>query len=48
MNYRFSITYTSEDLRQKWIQSDVHQVVWPRLQSFLVSTDFDFLLFEVI
>ena len=48
MNYRFSITYTSEDLRQKWIQSDVHQVVWPRLQSFLASTDFDFLLFEVI
>ena len=48
MNYRFSITYTSEELRQKWIQSDVHQVIWPKLQSFLVSTDFDFLLFEVI
>jgi hypothetical protein len=48
LNYRFSITYTSEELRQKWIRSDVHQVVWPRLQSFLVSTNFDFLLFEVI
>jgi hypothetical protein len=48
MNYRFSITYTCEQLRQKWIQSDVHQVVWPRLQSFLVSTTFDFMLFEVI
>lgn len=48
MNYRFSITYTSEELRQRWIQSDVHQVVWPRLQSFLVSTNFDFLLFQVI
>lgn len=48
MNYRFSITYESEDLRQKWINSDEHQVVWPTLQSFLASTKFDFLLFEVI
>jgi len=48
MNYRFSITYESEDLRQKWINSDEHQVVWPTLQSFLTSSDFDFLLFEMI
>jgi hypothetical protein len=48
MNYRFSITYETEELRQKWIASDEHQVVWPTLQSFLTSTTFDFLLFEVI
>ena len=48
MNYRFSITYENEDLRQKWIHSDIHQVVWPKLQSFLTSENFDFLLFEVI
>ena len=48
MNYRFSITYQTEELRQKWINSDEHQVVWPTLQSFLTSTDFDFLLFELI
>jgi hypothetical protein len=48
MNYRFSITYESEDLRQQWINSDQHQVVWPTLQSFLTSTTFDFLLFDVI
>jgi len=48
MNYRFSITYETEELRQKWIGSDEHQVVWPTLQSFLTSTKFDFLLFEVI
>jgi hypothetical protein len=35
-------------LRQIWINSDEHQVVWPKLQSFLTSTDFDFLLFDVI
>ena len=48
MNYRFSITYESEELRQTWINSDEHQLVWPTLQSFLTSSDFDFLLFEVI
>jgi heme-degrading monooxygenase HmoA len=47
-NYRFAITYRSEELRQKWIQSDVHQVVWPKLQTFLLSDEFDFLLFEAI
>jgi hypothetical protein len=48
MNYRFSITYTTEELRQKWIHSDIHQVVWPKLQTFMTSDDLDFLLFEVI
>jgi hypothetical protein len=48
MNYRFSITYETEELRQKWINSNEHQVVWPTLQSYLTSTEFDFLLFELI
>lgn len=48
LNYRFSITYESEDLRMAWVQSDVHQVVWPTLQSYLTSDNFDFLLFDVI
>jgi heme-degrading monooxygenase HmoA len=47
-NYRFSITFETEELRQKWVASDAHQVVWPALQAFLTSNDFDFLLFEVI
>ena len=48
MNYRFSITYESEELRMAWVQSDVHQVVWPKLQTYLTSDNFDFLLFDVI
>jgi len=48
MNYRFLITYETEALRQAWITSDEHQVVWPTLQSFLTQTEFNFLLFEVI
>ena len=48
MNYRFSITYESEELRMAWVRSDVHQVVWPTLQTYLTSDNFDFLLFDVI
>ncbi len=48
MNYRFSITYESEELRMAWVRSDVHQVVWPKLQTYLTSDNFDFLLFDVI
>ncbi|ODS59280.1 MAG: hypothetical protein ABS36_02185 [Acidobacteria bacterium SCN 69-37] len=48
VNYRFSITYESEDLRMAWVRSDVHQEVWPALQAYLTSGRFDFLLFDVI
>jgi heme-degrading monooxygenase HmoA len=48
VNYRFSITYETEELRMKWVNSDVHQEVWPKLQTYLTSDNFDFLLFDVI
>jgi hypothetical protein len=48
MNYRFSITYESEELRMQWVRSAVHQEVWPTLQTYLTSDQFDFLLFDVI
>lgn len=48
VNYRFSITFTTEALRKKWVASDPHQEVWGRLESFLTRHDYDFLLFDVI
>lgn len=48
VNYRFSITYETEELRMAWVRSDVHQVVWPAFQGYLTSDNFDFLLFDVI
>jgi hypothetical protein len=47
MNYRFSLTYQSEELRQKWIHSDVHQKVWPTIENTLVSKNYTVLLFDV-
>jgi hypothetical protein len=48
INYRFSITFTSEALRQKWVASDPHQDVWGTLETFLTKRDYDFLLFQII
>src|SRR5215470_13480569 len=47
-NYRFSIAFTSEALRQQWVASDAHTEVWGHLEAFLTSHEYDFLLFEVI
>src|ERR1043165_3307538 len=35
VNYRFVLTYQSEELRQKWVASDVHQKVWPTIERTL-------------
>jgi hypothetical protein len=48
INYRFSITFASEALRQKWVASDPHQEVWGALEKFLTVHEYDFLLFEMI
>ena len=33
VNYRFQLTYESEEKRQLWIHSKVHQTVWPMVES---------------
>jgi hypothetical protein len=48
VNYRFSITFASEELRLLWVRSEAHQEVWGVFERSLASHDFDFLLFEVI
>ncbi len=46
VNYRFQLTYESEDLRQKWIKSAVHQKVWPTVENTLSTKDYSTLLFD--
>src|SRR3954463_14967620 len=48
VNYRFNLTFKSEELRQKWIASDVHQKVWPTIEKTLSTKDYTVLLFDVI
>ncbi len=46
LKYRWMLQYESEELRQKWIASDVHQKVWPPMERMLSSMDYSVLLFD--
>jgi hypothetical protein len=48
INYRFSISFSSEALRQRWVASEAHQEVWGTLETFVTRREYDFLLFEII
>jgi heme-degrading monooxygenase HmoA len=48
LNYRFVLTYQSEELRQKWIASDIHQKVWGMIESTMRNKDYAVLLFDVV
>lgn len=37
INYRFQLTYESEDKRQFWIASDVHSRVWPLIENTVTN-----------
>jgi hypothetical protein len=47
LNYRFSLTYESEELRRKWVASAEHQRVWPTIENALSSKNYTVLLFDV-
>jgi heme-degrading monooxygenase HmoA len=36
-DWRLSIAFESRELQKKWVALDLHQVVWPQLQSFFVD-----------
>jgi hypothetical protein len=46
INYRFQLTYVSEEARQKWIHSDIHQKVWPTVENTLSTKSYSTLLFD--
>jgi len=46
-NYRFSLTYRSEELRQKWVASPEHKKVWPTIENTLTSKNYTVLLFDI-
>jgi hypothetical protein len=48
INYRFAITYENEDLRQKWVTSEIHREVWGGMEKMLSSPEYTVLLFDVI
>ena len=48
VNYRFALTYHSEELRQTWVTSDIHATVWGGMEKTFSSTIYDILLFDTV
>ncbi len=48
LTYRFSITYETEEMRQKWVTSEIHQEVWGGMEQMLSTPNYTVILFEVI
>ena len=47
VNYRFALAFESEELRQKWVASAIHQKVWPTIENTLKHKNYRVLLFDV-
>jgi hypothetical protein len=48
INYRFALTYQSEELRQKWVTSAIHATVWGEMEKTFSSATYDVLLFDAV
>jgi hypothetical protein len=48
INYRFQLTYESEELRQKWIASADHQKVWPLIENTVTDKGYLVLLTDSV
>lgn len=47
INYRFQLTYASEEHRQRWIASAVHQKLWPLIEN-TVASDYAVVLTDIV
>jgi antibiotic biosynthesis monooxygenase (ABM) superfamily enzyme len=48
INYRFQLTYASEELRQKWIASPEHRKYWPMVENTVADKGYLVLLTEEV
>jgi heme-degrading monooxygenase HmoA len=46
VNYRFVLIFQSEELRQKWVATDLHQKAWPTIENTLSTKNYTVLLFD--
>ena len=45
-NYRFELTFASEEQRQAWVATTTHQKVWPTIEKTLTSKNYTILLYD--
>lgn len=47
-NYRFELTFASEEQRQAWVATSTHQQVWPTIEKTLASKNYTVLLYDEV
>jgi hypothetical protein len=45
-NYRFELTYATEEQRKAWVATATHKQVWPTIEKTLTSKDYTVLLYD--
>jgi heme-degrading monooxygenase HmoA len=48
LNYRLLISFESEELRQRWVASDLHQEVWPAIERTLKGGKYVATLYDIL
>ena len=46
-NYRFVLTFQSEEQRQKWVATPIHGKLWPTIEETLSSKNYTVLLYDI-
>jgi heme-degrading monooxygenase HmoA len=46
-NYRFVLTFESEELRKQWVATPTHQKVWPEIEKTLSHKNYNVLLYDI-
>ena len=47
-NYRFELTFASEEQRKAWVATSTHQQVWPTIEKTLASKNYTVLLYDEV
>jgi heme-degrading monooxygenase HmoA len=47
-NYRFELTFASEEQRQAWVATTTHKQVWPTIEKTLASKNYTVLLYDEV
>jgi heme-degrading monooxygenase HmoA len=48
VNYRFVLTYATEDERKHWVETKIHQEVWPLIERTLKTKNYVVLLYDSV
>jgi heme-degrading monooxygenase HmoA len=46
VNYRFVLTYATEEQRKKWVETATHKRVWPTVENTLKTKNYTVVLYD--